>query len=160
MSGTLPDAMRTRNLDGLLPSDFQRLFGVSRRTALRWFQVGARPQFAALARLLATGDLGALAPEWRGWVLRGGQLFDPLSSSKRGFTPGEVRAVPLMHGQIAALRAAVRRFDQEADGPPGLVRGERRAQEPLRGVLRGVRPVAAPAPEPRSNRSTERKPVP
>lgn len=86
--------MKSKEFGGLLPSDLQRIFGVSRRTALRWIRDGTRPEIIALARLVALADLGILAPEWRGWRIVDGELFDPLHSSTRGYRPAELRALP------------------------------------------------------------------
>lgn len=149
----MPRTMKTTELETLLPSDFQRIFGVSRRTALRWFQIGVRRELADLARFLTHQDLGIFAPEWRGWTLRRGELFDPLHTSTRGYTPEEIRALPYINAQVSAYRAAIAR--DKADGRlRDLELRALRTQptERLRRVVRGVSPIAATDAAKPSNR--------
>ncbi len=67
--------------DLLLPGDFQRIFGVSRRTARRWIYTGTTHQRVSLARLVTIGDLTSIAEAWRGWRIVQGRLYDPLGSA-------------------------------------------------------------------------------
>jgi len=128
---------KTRLFDGLQPVDLQRVFGISRRSALRWITQGVRPEIVALTRLVTLGDLGGIAPEWRGWILRRGQLHDPESSATIGFTPSELRALPLVHAALAAYRTQRRQEEGGRRLAPPRAAPERAAQEPLRGVWRG-----------------------
>ena len=49
-------------------------------------------------------DLGTLNELWRGWKLRRGQLYDPLSTAVVGWHPSQVRALPYLHAQVNALQ--------------------------------------------------------
>lgn len=53
-------------------------------------------------------DLGELDEAWRGWLILRGELFDPLHSSTRGYTPSEIRSYPIRLSQIAALERELR----------------------------------------------------
>jgi hypothetical protein len=76
--------------------------GISIRQARRFKAAGTMPALYGLAWSLAIdGDLGALFPEWRGWVMRAGQLWAP---EGYGFRPGEVRAIPLRAQQLAHMQ--------------------------------------------------------
>lgn len=59
----------TRSIAGYL--------GVSTRTVERWCVSNNAPDSVWRLLLLATGDLGALHPEWKGWVIKSNGLFDP-----------------------------------------------------------------------------------
>jgi hypothetical protein len=54
--------------------------------------------------MILSRDLGCFAPEWAGWTIKDEDLVSP-----DGWTVNRNDAliVPLMHGQIAALRAQV-----------------------------------------------------
>lgn len=68
-------------------------------TARRWKRTGNAPAPAlALLRVLHDYDLGAIAPAWTGWCVRGGDLVSPEGDR---FTPGMVRA-----GQYHRQRAS------------------------------------------------------
>lgn len=66
--------------------------GVDRRTWRRWMQGSARIPHAVvvLAKILVNGDLGALDPQWEGWFLTRGKLWDR-ASGDQSHTPGTVR---------------------------------------------------------------------
>jgi len=57
-------------------------------------------------------DLGCFAAEWRGWTINGEDLVAP-----DGWTVNRNDAliVPLMHGQISALRAEIAKLKAEPD---------------------------------------------
>jgi hypothetical protein len=74
------------------------LTGAHLATARRWKrQAHARPWLARLVRLCIEGHLGEISPEWDGWSLKHGKLYSPEGWE---FTPGAVRAIPLMQAQI------------------------------------------------------------
>lgn len=101
-------------LAGLSQATAARLCGVTVRQVKRWEAGQARtpPAALALVRLVGGGDLGQVSPAWCGWRLVRGQLFSP---ENVGFAPGEVRALPLLYGQLATLTAS-----QAAASPPAL----------------------------------------
>lgn len=95
--------------------EIARLCGVSVATARRWRRGVTQPSQSA--RMILAADLGCFDPAWRGWTIRRGKLI-----SREGWeaTPGEVLAIPLMHGKISAYQAwarAVHAIDEQP--PPG-----------------------------------------
>lgn len=95
---------------GRHPASIARACGVSVRTARRWRAAGQMPAAYALGlALVEDGDLGAVAPDWRGWRLIRGQLFSP---DGWGFTPGEIQAAPLHVLLIGELRRQLARPQQ------------------------------------------------
>lgn len=58
-------------------------------------------------------DLGCFAVEWRGWTINGEDLVSPDGWC---VNRNDALAVPLMHGQIAALRAKIRGLEAEVNG--------------------------------------------
>ena len=57
-------------------------------------------------------DLGCFAAQWRGWTINGEDLVSP-----EGWTVNRNDAliVPMMHGQISALRAKIRDLEAQRD---------------------------------------------
>ena len=89
------------------PQELARYCGVSLRTARRWKALGHMPRWAAVGfALLRDGDLGVISPEWRGWLIRRGELISPENWC---FSPGEVVAIPSLYGLIRALERDLRR---------------------------------------------------
>lgn len=81
------------------------LTGTHRTTALRWKKTRRCPRWLGLLiQLCVEGRLGAIARQWDGWSLRGKHLVSPEGWE---FTPGEIRSIPFMYAQIAALRHRV-----------------------------------------------------
>lgn len=75
--------------------------GVSVDTARRWKREGRIPRSAARwVELFLAGELGRLAHPWRGFILRGDQLWTPYGFFLR---PGEIAAFPYRFAQIRAL---------------------------------------------------------
>jgi hypothetical protein len=99
--------MRNKVPDELQGTEILTTFGISRRTLQRWRKIGMPRRYAALAKLAVLGDLEQLATNWRGWRISQGRLCAP-DGSAWSFTPGEVRSIPFLHMQIAALQ---RRYD-------------------------------------------------
>lgn len=77
-------------------------------TARRWKRGASCPPESAL--MLIRRDLGCFAKEWRGWTINGEDLVSP---SGWCVNRNDALIVPLMHGQIAALRAKI--AELEAD---------------------------------------------
>lgn len=141
--------------DLITPSDFQRIFGVSRRTAKRWDSDGTRPEIIALARLVKLQDLGAVDPAWTGWVIRRGRLYDPLGSSYRGWQPEHVRGLEYAHDlrralerEVADLRKKTGFAKERVAFYPGDRRLRDRRHTPRRGPEAAARPRLSATPEP------------
>lgn len=98
-------------LYGIPASELARICRVSLKTAQRWKAGQSVPDYCALA--LIERDLGCFAIEWRGWTIRGEDLISP-----DGWTVNRNDAliVPLMHGQIAALRSKVADLEATREG--------------------------------------------
>lgn len=98
--------MTSSPLYGVPVSLLAQLTGAHPTTARRWKRAARPPSWLArLVRLVVEGDLGEMSAAWRGWKLVSGELVSPEGWTA---TPGEVRALPLMHGQIAAYQAQLR----------------------------------------------------
>lgn len=94
---TFPDAS---------PAAVAAALGVSLRTARRFKAAGKLPfPYALMWELLGAGNLGAAFPEWRGWIVRAGQLVSPEGWT---FSAGEVRAMPLRYAQLRELEHIAR----------------------------------------------------
>ena len=87
----------------LEPETMAALAGVDISTARRWRRGAAIPEPARrLLALLTERDLGPLSRAWRGWrITREGLL---VSDEQWTFTPGEVRALPLIRARLEELR--------------------------------------------------------
>ncbi len=120
--------MAKERTDLILPAQFQRVFGVSRRTAKRWSSSGTKPQTIALARLVIAGDLGAVAAPWRGWIIRQDRLYDPLGSAMRGWTPEHVRALEYLHDLVRAQQREIAKLRDPEREPRQLTTLSRPAQ--------------------------------
>jgi hypothetical protein len=103
--GSRPDA-----LYGIPISEIARLCGVSLKTARRWKAGSTCPPKTALSIL--SGDLGFLSEEWKGWRIRGSEIISP---DGWGVSRNDALIVPLMHGQIAALRSELARAKAELE---------------------------------------------
>jgi len=92
-----PDA-----LYGLSANHIAQVCRVDISTARRW-KSGAicLPQTALM---IITRDLGCFAAEWRGWTINGEDLVSPDGWC---VNRNDALIVPLMHGQISALRQQV-----------------------------------------------------
>jgi hypothetical protein len=122
--------MKKQRSDNLLPIDFQRIFGVSRRTAKRWTRTGTRAEAVAIAELIVLGNLGAIATDWHGWTLRQNRLYDPLGSATQGWTPEQVRALPYLHDLVNALQRDISALRAQEREPRQLTILSRPAQAP------------------------------
>ena len=95
---------------GIPVKELARICHVDLSTARRWKRGAICPPYCAIQIL--TRDLGCFAAEWRGWTINGEDLVAP-----DGWTVNRNDAliVPLMHGQISALRAETVRLKEELD---------------------------------------------
>lgn len=101
--------------------EIAQVCGVDISTARKWKRGASRPPPSALK--LLSGDLGVFSAHWKGWVVRGTELISP-----EGWTTsrGDALSVPLLHGQIAALRTELRRAKEvlameEQPAPPEVM---------------------------------------
>jgi transcriptional regulator with XRE-family HTH domain len=102
--------MEHADLDGVTIAELAELAGVDRTTAMRWKSKRSRTPLAVL-RLVALrvfGDLEAvLGAAWSGWRAgRDGLLYAP--AWRRGYSPGEILAMPYLYGRIRALEGEAR----------------------------------------------------
>jgi hypothetical protein len=75
--------------------------GLPLRTVRRYKAAGTLPfPWAVVWAVKGLGDLGAVDPAFRGWIVRQGQIFAP---EGYGFTPGELSAIPIRTQQLRAL---------------------------------------------------------
>ena len=92
--------------------------GVDLSTARRWKSGRSRVPAAAAALLLR--DLGAFSGAWAGWRVSndGEELVSP---DGWRVSRNDALAVPLLHGQIQALRARVKELEslEESQPEPG-----------------------------------------
>jgi hypothetical protein len=93
---------------GIPAGELAKVCGVDLSTARRWKRAGRIPgRYHQLLALAQGHDLGALAPAWAGWTLRGETLWTPENQPVR---PGDVRAMPYQEQRISALQSQLRRL--------------------------------------------------
>lgn len=99
---------------GIPINEIARICRVSEKTAARWKSGQTVPPLSALMvlRIKWAGDLGELGPEWQGWRYRGGELTSP---DGWRINRNDALAVPLLHGQIDALRQKVTAMESADD---------------------------------------------
>jgi hypothetical protein len=97
-------------LYGLSIKHIAETCGVSLKTASRWKAGTICPGYCELAVL--TRDLGCFAKEWQGWTVNGPDLVAP---SGWCVNRNDALIVPLMHSQIAALRAKIASLEASRD---------------------------------------------
>lgn len=119
---------------GLKPQEAACLFGRGVDTIAAWEGSERAPADVWRALLAMAGDLGAVDARFRGWRLVDGRLYSP--DMRDGWGPGEIRALPFLHGALTAYRAG------KTGGPPPerMENGALAAPDPL-AALAG--PVAA-----------------
>jgi hypothetical protein len=97
-------------LYGLSIKHIAAICKVSQKTATRWKSGTACPPKTAL--MILARDLGCFSEFWRGWTVNGEDLVAP---SGWCVNRNDALAVPLMHGQISALRAKVADLEASRD---------------------------------------------
>lgn len=95
---------------GISFKEIARLCHVSEKTAMRWKLGTSCPPESAL--LLLRGDLGMLAAEWSGWIIRGAELLSPEGWA---ITVNDVLASPLLRAQLAVYQAENRALRDTRD---------------------------------------------
>lgn len=96
-------------LYGIRAEEIARRCGVDVATARRWKTGKSRIPAAAAA--VISGDLGAFSKEWQGWRIQGEFIVSP---DQWKVSRNDALAVPLMHGQISALRAKLAELESMA----------------------------------------------
>jgi hypothetical protein len=99
---------------GVNAEQLANLTGVHITTARRWKR-GEQPLPPPVAKLLSivpTGELGGVDAAWRGWCLRGGELYAPDLAAD--FKPGDVLAIPFVRAQLREHQRE-QRFPRQAD---------------------------------------------
>jgi len=101
-------------LYGIPVNEIARICCVSLKTANRWKDGQTVPPETAILvlRLRYSGDLSVLGPEWDGWSYRDGTLTSPDGWT---ITRNDALAVPLLHGQIQALRQKLESLEATHD---------------------------------------------
>jgi hypothetical protein len=85
--------------------------GVTERTARRWKQRGRIPEpYQTALRARLGNDTGLASPAWKGWRFNNDTLISPEGVS---YTPGEIRATPLMQRALAVYRQERSRAQSE-----------------------------------------------
>jgi hypothetical protein len=98
---------------GVRAERIAELCGVDIATARRWKAGTSRIPYAAAALIL--GDLGAFSKFWQGWRIVDEELVSPDSWK---VSRNDALAVPLLHGQIAALRQRIKELEALTDEQP------------------------------------------
>jgi hypothetical protein len=98
---------------GLQPEEIASRCKVNLSTARRWKDGTSRVPYAA--SVLLTGELSAFGPHLSRWRIDNGDLISP-----EGWrvTLNDALAVPLLLGQIAALRSRVKELEDLSDSQP------------------------------------------
>jgi hypothetical protein len=129
---------------GIGAKEIAALCGVDERTAARWKAGTTCPPESAL--MILRRDLGCFDERWKGWTINGGDIVSPEGWA---IDRNHALTVPLMHGQISALRQKIATLEKalaaaggapDTDweieisiGPPGQTRVLRASSRDLGG---------------------------
>jgi hypothetical protein len=102
-------------LYGIPVREIARICQVDLSTARRWRRGAICPPETAILvlRLRYFGDLGVIASDWDGWTYHDGSLISP---DGWRIDRNDALAVPLLHGQIQALRQKLEGLEATRDG--------------------------------------------
>lgn len=103
-----------RTLTGL-PALLAGRAGVSVVTLRRWERTKHMPRWARILVALLLGELDAIDAAFKGWIIRHGELVSPEGWR---FTPGEIRTIPLLYGQLDCSRLKVWALEGKPGAPP------------------------------------------
>jgi hypothetical protein len=98
---------------GIRAEDIAERCGVSVSTARRW--KAGTSQIPATAAAILLGELGAFSGSWRGWLIQGEEIVSP---DGWRISRNDALAVPLLHGQIAAMRQRIKELEALTDEQP------------------------------------------
>lgn len=120
MENPAPTVKRAPELLGIRAEDIARICKVDASTARRWKRGAIEPPATALMilRIVAHGELDDLGPEWTQWRYKDGTFWSP---DKWRINRNDALSVPLMHGQISALRAQITGLEQALDAAGGMM---------------------------------------
>jgi len=96
----------------------EAFLGVSRSTFSRWRRNGNPPEWARLLLAIRGGHMPW--EQWDGWYLTPQGLVAP-GQVGQPYTPGEILALPWLHGELAELRRFYRAFRSLADQEGGTL---------------------------------------
>jgi hypothetical protein len=91
-----------------------QLFGVTPETVQAWQSANLAPAEVWRALLAMAGEFEAVDKAWKGWRIQKGKLYAPDLAD--GFTPGQIRALPFLHGALKAYRRQA--VATQGAGPP------------------------------------------
>ena len=98
--------LTSRPLVGPSPFHVAALCHVSITTAKRWLL--GKTRIPHYARLLLTGDLGAINPDWKGWRVEGDAIISPkgwvISRSDLEAAPALMEEITTLREELAAVR--------------------------------------------------------
>lgn len=102
-------------LYGWSVNDLVRICQVDISTARRWKRGAFCPPKTAL--MMLARDLGCFSDYWHGWTINGEDIVSP-----EGWTINRNHAltVPLMHGQISALRQKIALLEKQLKDAGGI----------------------------------------
>lgn len=105
----VPEALR-----GIPVAEIVRICQVEASTARRWKRGAIKPPETALMalRIRFHGELDDLGPEWKKWRYRDGELRSP---DGWRINRNDALSVPLMHGQISALRGKIADLEEQIE---------------------------------------------
>lgn len=78
------------------------LFGVDADTIASWGAADQAPPQVWRTLLALAGEFEAISARWKGWRIHQGKLHAPDLAD--GFTTGQIRALPFLHGALDAYR--------------------------------------------------------
>jgi hypothetical protein len=124
-------------LYGISPLALADLFRLDVEVAAAWkARLRKNAEDAKAVALLASRDLGAFDPRWSGFVMARGVLWTPENFSVH---PGEVRALPHMHAQIAENERHQRWMVETSLGERRAARDQDAARELLQRAIELLR---------------------
>lgn len=120
---TTPASRRAKNpaTYGIKAEIIAAICKVDVATARRWKSGVSQMPYAVT--VLVTGDIGGISPTWRGWRVQGDVFISPDGWTIRR---DDALTVPLMLGQISALRAELEKYKalantEEQPAPPDVL---------------------------------------
>jgi hypothetical protein len=98
--------LKSHPLVGPSPPDVAALCHVSITTAKRW--LSGKTRIPHYARLLLTGDLGAISAGWKGWRVENDAIISPkgwvISRSDLEAAPARMEEITTLREELAAAR--------------------------------------------------------
>ena len=98
--------------------EFSAATGISRQTLMRWHERRRMPAIVRMWIDAATGDLGGLHPDWAGFQIRQGKLYDDCEQSH---LPADLRGRLMMAQRCGEAQRASSRARQDAEDATRLI---------------------------------------